>query len=113
MLKDDEEFAQEFVSYKIVIVKEVLICYFFLNLAKEHYSLTLNKPRSLEINHESNDGTLQTTGSNGIHPKRKTTRGIPARKPFYLTKVYSQLKSKPFINLFIYLSIFINNFFLC
>ena len=108
-LKDDEEFAKEFVSYKIVIVKEVWICYFFFNSAREHYSVTLNKPRSSEIHHESNDGTLQTSGSNVIHPKRK----INSRnwKPFYLTKVYTQLKSKPFINLSIYLYIFINIFF--
>ena len=43
--------------------------------------------------------------------KGKKNRGIPARKPFYITKAYTQLKSKPFINLFIYLSIFINNVF--
>ena len=35
-----------------------------INSAREHYSVTLNKPRSSEIHHESNDGTLQTAGSN-------------------------------------------------
>lgn len=109
-LKDDKEFAQEFVSYKIVIVGSINLL-FFLNSAREHYSVTLNKPRSSEIHHESNDGTLQTTGSNEIHPKRKKTRGIPARKPFYLTKVYTQLKSKAFINLYPSIYLFINNFF--